>query len=81
MLPFDTEAVFAIAVCSAVAITVIGYYLKGFLVRKAELDAAVRQAEMDTDLKAGMVERGFSADEIEPVLAAKRVSSDTSRNA
>ena len=71
---FDPETVFVLAAAGAVAIGLVGYFLKGYLVRKAELNLAMRQSEMAADLKAGMIERGFSAAEIERVLAAKEGS-------
>ena len=70
-----------LATSGAAAIAAFGFFLNAYLGRRAELNAAVRQAEIAADLKAGMIERGFSADQIERVLAARGPSSNIARNA
>ena len=69
-----------LAVAGTAAIAAVGYFLNAYLGRRAELNAGVRQAEIAADLKAGMIERGFSADDIERVLAARDPSSSAGRN-
>ena len=69
------------ACCVAAAVGLIGYFTMVYLVRKAELHTAMRQSEISADLKSGMIERGFSAEEIERVLAAKESQTAAKPNA
>jgi len=67
-----------LTVASLVALLIGALIIRRYVLKRAELDLASRRLEAETDLKEKMLDRGFSADEIERVLAS-RIAEDGSR--
>jgi hypothetical protein len=59
-----------LAIASLVALLIGGVVVRRYFLKKAEIELAMSRCEAETLLKAKMLDRGFSADEIERVLAA-----------